>query len=341
MLVKKEEISSPLPIYTKEDFLNYGNRLHINIIIDIIVNGFAAYIVLKHSTKTMGIYKYYILSTIVCAFLLDFHLTVIYGPLALIPTPVTCSAGVVARNFNAFWGNAIQWATIQSLFAITGGSIMCGFFYQWASLQGNVEFFHSIKGVIILISASILYPLPSITLFFISYDHEGSKVYVKEEYPQFYDLYISVPCSATKTNLLGASQFLAIIVEVLAIFIVGIIIARKIGKKIDSMKHMLSPSTLKARKQLLISLACQAIIPSGLLVAPVIMLFVGILLEIAQLNVMSQLIVPMIAFHSTANALSIIYVITPYRKAVIRGFKTIVGIKSETKTIIINSTVIL
>ena len=100
-------------IFTLQEYLAYGDRLHANTAIDMVVNSVAAYIVLKHSTKAMGIYKYYILSTIVCAFLLDFHSTFIFGPFLMLPSLIMCGSGLVTRHLDYIWGQIVQYVSFR------------------------------------------------------------------------------------------------------------------------------------------------------------------------------------------------------------------------------------
>ena len=97
--------------YTVKDLHEYGDRLHYITILDIIVNGIACYIVLKHSTKAMGIYKYYILSTIVFAFLQDFNITFIFGPYLILPTSIMCSTGIITRNMDWIYGRIVPYVS--------------------------------------------------------------------------------------------------------------------------------------------------------------------------------------------------------------------------------------
>ena len=98
-------------IFTREKYLAHGDRLHANTAIDLVVNSVTAYVILKHSTNAMGIYKYYILSTLTCSFLMDFHTTFIYGPFILLPSPVMCGSGIVARHFGYLWGQLMQYVS--------------------------------------------------------------------------------------------------------------------------------------------------------------------------------------------------------------------------------------
>ena len=102
-------------IFTLSEYLAYGDRLHVNTAIDLAVNSVAAYVVLRHSTKAMGIYKYYILSTIATAFLMDFHSTFIFGPFIMLPTTIMCGSGFVARHLNFIWGQIFQYVSFSAL----------------------------------------------------------------------------------------------------------------------------------------------------------------------------------------------------------------------------------
>ena len=112
-----------LHIYTIEGFIAYGDRLHINSIIDIIINGVATFVVWNYSTKAMKTYKYYILLTIFCTFLMDFHVTFIYGPFLMLPSTIICGAGIFSRNMNSFWGSIFQFVSSKQLLKIAANKL--------------------------------------------------------------------------------------------------------------------------------------------------------------------------------------------------------------------------
>uniref|UniRef100_A0A914P9T9 Uncharacterized protein n=1 Tax=Panagrolaimus davidi TaxID=227884 RepID=A0A914P9T9_9BILA len=97
--------------YTLEAVGLFENRLFINTILTIIFNGLAVYLILKHSATVMGNYKCYILSTVIFAFLMDFHLSFIWGMFPLYPYPGVCPAGI-AKHFGQFWGGAVQYVRL-------------------------------------------------------------------------------------------------------------------------------------------------------------------------------------------------------------------------------------
>ena len=103
-------MASPSGKYSLEDLEAYGRRLNGNTALAVIINGFAAWIVLKYSTPIMGKYKYYILLTIGTTFVMDFHVTAIYGLYPLFPFPGSCGAGLF-RNFGFFWGEFIHYVS--------------------------------------------------------------------------------------------------------------------------------------------------------------------------------------------------------------------------------------
>ena len=107
-------------IYTLEDIDVYGRRLFINTGAAAALNALAAYLVLKHSTGAMGNLKYYILSTIIFGFLLDFQITFIFGPFPLFPRAIMCPAGI-ARYFGPFWGMTMQYVSFSGIVCVFFG----------------------------------------------------------------------------------------------------------------------------------------------------------------------------------------------------------------------------
>lgn len=114
------ENSTAKNFYTFQDIEDYGHRLHFNTALNAIINAFTAFIILKYSTKAMRFYKYYVLMTVIGAFILDFHTTTIFGIFTLFPTPIICAAGL-ARTWGWFWGMWVNWVS-SSLFSSSPGT---------------------------------------------------------------------------------------------------------------------------------------------------------------------------------------------------------------------------
>uniref|UniRef100_A0AC35FYF4 Uncharacterized protein n=1 Tax=Panagrolaimus sp. PS1159 TaxID=55785 RepID=A0AC35FYF4_9BILA len=87
-----------------------GNRLRWNSALNIPINGLAAFIILKYSTPAMGMYKYFILATVLSAFIMDFHSSFIYGFFDIIPTPISCPTGIT-KNLGWFWGTTVNFVS--------------------------------------------------------------------------------------------------------------------------------------------------------------------------------------------------------------------------------------
>ena len=101
-------------IYTETDLKLLRNILHFTTIIDVIINGLAIYIVKKYSTPVMKIYKWFIILTIVCAFLVDFHLSFIFGPMVMLPSPILCGVGVFFRYFDYYGTHTILYVNFEN-----------------------------------------------------------------------------------------------------------------------------------------------------------------------------------------------------------------------------------
>ena len=93
-----------------EDLTAYSARLHVNTILTVITNGLAIFLILKHSTKAMGRYRFYILFTCITALIMDLHLTVVYSPFPLFPLPAFCGTGIM-QGFGWFWGASIHYVS--------------------------------------------------------------------------------------------------------------------------------------------------------------------------------------------------------------------------------------
>ena len=271
-------------IFTLDEYLAYGDRLHANTAIDFAVNSVAAYVVLRHSTKAMGIYKYYILSTIAAAFLMDFHSTFIFGPFLTLPSTVMCGSGVVARHLDYLWGQVLQYALMSIFISCVGWSITYCLFYQYFQLRGNTDFFHSPWGITLLIILPIVYPFPSLAFVYFSLDYSKSLNHVKQNFPRIYPLFIQAPCYTVLMDEGGREHYTGLVIQILFVATVALIVALKIHRKLLDMKHLISESTMRAKKQFLYSLVLQLTIPMLFILIPVTAALIICLLDLENLS---------------------------------------------------------
>lgn len=98
-------------VYSFSDFEAASNRYHINSFITISTNALALYLIIFHSPKQFGLYKYYLLTMVLCAFVFDFHFSFISAPVFLFPYSGFCLTGIFSRH----WGLTVQAVDFVSL----------------------------------------------------------------------------------------------------------------------------------------------------------------------------------------------------------------------------------
>uniref|UniRef100_A0A914Q0E4 Uncharacterized protein n=1 Tax=Panagrolaimus davidi TaxID=227884 RepID=A0A914Q0E4_9BILA len=128
----------------------------------------------------------------------------------------------------------------------------------------------------------------------------------------------------------GKEYYCVLGIQIVFAAVIAFFIAFKIHKKLFEMKNVLSAATLKSRKQFLILLILQLIVPSLFIVVPLLALLVSVLFDLKIMNALSNFMIPIMAFHSPANALTIIFVIPPYRQTLIRWIHKLMCIKHAT-----------
>uniref|UniRef100_A0A914Z8S7 G-protein coupled receptors family 1 profile domain-containing protein n=1 Tax=Panagrolaimus superbus TaxID=310955 RepID=A0A914Z8S7_9BILA len=100
-----------------------------------------------------------------------------------------------------------------------------------------------------------------------------------------------------------------------------VILRYKINQKLMKYKLSMSHRSYKARKQLLMALIIQMIVPLIFIVIPVGGLYICIILEIPDIEDLSQWVLQFFGLHSCGNAITIITMIKPYRQAIKNAFK--------------------
>uniref|UniRef100_A0A7E4VIE0 G protein-coupled receptor n=1 Tax=Panagrellus redivivus TaxID=6233 RepID=A0A7E4VIE0_PANRE len=269
---------------TQDDFIPYSNFMHINTFLVSSIGAFTFYLILFHSTKEMSYYKYYMLSFTFSAIIFDLHVSFIFSPLPIFPLPALCCTSVFF--INSTWRQEIVNFVIMHFFlSYLGISILIILLYRYQSLKGNLSFFHSKRGVIILALWIILYPLPSvISLYFALGGEEETLAYVKANYPETYDLYANHACY-TLINPVGMTVYATTAAcEILFVCIVGPYGVFKVYRLLYEKKIKFSAKTYELHRQLIHSLVVLAVVHAFFLAVPTITAFIMIINSFGNLR---------------------------------------------------------
>uniref|UniRef100_A0A7E4VKW2 G protein-coupled receptor n=1 Tax=Panagrellus redivivus TaxID=6233 RepID=A0A7E4VKW2_PANRE len=281
----------------------------------------------------MGHYKYYIFNFQLAATLFDLHISFVYSPLPLLPVPAICSTSLFFLNSTWHFEHA-NFILLHFTLSYCGWSIFYGLVYRYCALNGNLDFFHSTKGVICLVTYTTVYPVPSlVALFMAQLSREDFMKYIGEVHPNEYDLIDAHCCHGLSSPkgmmvyiwIAGAQIFFACLCNMVVMF--------KINGLLKHQKNHFTDRTFMLHRQLVHGLWVQAILPSMFLVMPTLGGFAIFLIEIRDMKGMnlkpilegdtihSSLVACIAVFnilclHSAILGLSSILMTTPYRQGV-------------------------
>ncbi|KAE9548644.1 hypothetical protein FO519_008146 [Halicephalobus sp. NKZ332] len=264
----------------------YYFRLQFNTVTNLTVNIICIYLILNHSTKAMGNYKYYILFNVASTMVMDFHISGFFGLLVLLPFPITCSTGPL-RYTGHYQYNVLNYGVVIMSLSATGLSILIGFLYRYYSLRNKADIFHTKKAVGIIIVAVVIYPMPALIpiLFILRYDKDYANNFVFQKYPKFYDVYIHITCSAYYDDTLplfanySYTSYLS-----------------------------LSPIVYVIRSN------------TGGIRSYILYVFIFHRLKTKEVSVWAEILIHIFTLHATFNGLLIIFSIKPYREALKNWF---------------------
>lgn len=205
-------------------------------------------------------------------------------------------------------------------------------FYRYYSLVGKISFFQSKKIIIIFCAVILLYPLPSVAAALygkIPVQKEQVLRYVAEVTPQFLVLFKNGNCNTFITDFNAVLALGMAIFQISLCYAFGFFYGILIVRKLKTVEHAVSPTTYAVQKQLFIALCFQVLIPLIFLVLPIVLLLMSVLFYSQDYNSYSEIAVQLLALHGSANGISVIAFVRPYRDHFIGKIKDVLRIKPK------------
>ncbi|KAE9552074.1 hypothetical protein FO519_004700 [Halicephalobus sp. NKZ332] len=277
----------------------FSNRLHLNTVLNLVVNIPTIYFIVFHSSKAMGFYKYYLLYTVVTTLVMDLHQTFFYGIYFLLPSMV---------NYLIFNINI----------SVVGFGLLSLAGYRYFSLNGSFNFFEKKITLFGLFFVGIVYPIPTvITLVLASFDQNEKEItnLVKNQSPEFLSLTKLGICSSFKTAPLGYLYMGISGLQIGLVEFLGFFFTLRTVSVLKSLKGSLSKTTYSVQKQFLISMSLQILIPIFTLLMPISLVMFLAILNVRNSSFFSEIAVHIMTLHAPLNGLVILLSIKPYRDA--------------------------
>uniref|UniRef100_A0A7E4VKI3 G_PROTEIN_RECEP_F1_2 domain-containing protein n=1 Tax=Panagrellus redivivus TaxID=6233 RepID=A0A7E4VKI3_PANRE len=225
----------------------------------------------------MGYYKYYILNFQIAASVFDLHISFIYSPLPIFPAPAICCTSLFAVNANWVF-EYVNFIIMHFTLSYVGVSILIGLLYRYYALQGNLSFFHSKKGVILITLFIIVYPIPTVIALVASVTSpEETRYYIQTEYSFYYETFINYCCHAISDPVSMIIYAIFAAIQITFIGSCSVITMFRINHMMKEKKLKLTKKTYDLHKQLIYSLWVQAFLPTCFLALPTVTAFVMII----------------------------------------------------------------
>uniref|UniRef100_A0A7E4UNM2 G protein-coupled receptor n=1 Tax=Panagrellus redivivus TaxID=6233 RepID=A0A7E4UNM2_PANRE len=157
-------------------------------------------------------------------------------------------------------------------------SLFIGLLYRYWALKGNLWFFHSARGIAIIATGNLLYPIPVTIALIISVSStEQTHYYIKTKYPAYYDMFVNNCCHAISEPLKMIIYASVATLQMIIVAMGSIIVIYKINCLMTEKKANFTKKTYDLHRQLIYSLWVQAFLPTCFLFIPAI---IGVLMII-------------------------------------------------------------
>ncbi|KAK0405153.1 hypothetical protein QR680_017828 [Steinernema hermaphroditum] len=289
-------------------------------------NGLAVYLILKYSPKHLSGYKFVLLNICMWSIIVDMHVAFVYLPMPHLEIVGAYSTGL-AGNFSPLIGFSMLMLMVYFL----AGYLMSlgyGFVYRLLSVQNHpyLKTLNSRTGIAILVVFHVVPPAAICILPSTCYiPTEEYKAIVAERHPESLVLFEKRPLFGSafdKRPIILAVSI--IVVYILLWFLVVSYCLLAIVAHMSKSRLFMSARTYRFHLQLFRALAVQTFLPTVLLLAPIIGILLGFVLQLPFHNALIEVAEIMFGVHSSINCFAMIVLITPYRRAVLMVLNVVV-----------------
>uniref|UniRef100_A0A7E4URT9 G_PROTEIN_RECEP_F1_2 domain-containing protein n=1 Tax=Panagrellus redivivus TaxID=6233 RepID=A0A7E4URT9_PANRE len=308
---------------TSFDISANQNRMYVSFGVNLASFCGAVYLVLRHSPKDMGIYKYLLLNIIIWSFLMDTSLTLLWMPYVMMPAPAICTTGLL-RGFGVYGGSSLCFVIF--MFCFSGCNISCGIaqFFRFLAVRphGQIKIFRNTRFLFGVAMIYVFTPIPVILAYFYSmeYDYDGLQFFLTENFPFTRSIVLKVPCGGFIIDGHHYKYLVFFGTGLLCMLICMTSSVALLTSLLKSLKRQLKTSVAmkgaKQQRQLYMALLFQTLLPTLCLGLPYSLLVVESLINNDVLGYLSHLFLAVGSLHSFFNVTVLIFMIKPYKMAV-------------------------
>ncbi|KAE9555613.1 hypothetical protein FO519_001191 [Halicephalobus sp. NKZ332] len=281
----------------------------------------AIFMVLKHSPKNMGIYKYILLNIVLWSFAMDIIYTLLWMPLQIMPAPGICITGLLSP-LGQYNGNGA--CLLAFIMTYVGCNMSCchAQFYRVITAKGKSTMFFSYPWMIaITVLSHILPATPGIFayLYALELDDEALKDYFVKNFPNIRFIVENLPCGGfiidgnhEKWKIFFGTCFFCLS-GCLCLSAGMLTYILKTLKRV--LKNSVSMKSAQLQRQLILTLVVQSCLPSICLGLPYLMTVLASMVGGNTLSEISTLLVAVGSLHSFFHTIVLILMIQPYKLA--------------------------
>ncbi|KAI1693305.1 serpentine type 7TM GPCR chemoreceptor srh domain-containing protein [Ditylenchus destructor] len=247
-------------VISEESYGLYVNFMHVNSVMNTIMMALVLFLIICHTPTKMATYKWYLMNMALSCYALDLFNDLFFLPVTIFPIIGACTFGLLKPfNTNA---TVIGWSLMQYFLGWCAASQTYAVIYRTGSVYDKLHVLKRKASIFLFLSIQLSYSMPAVVATLLTFPgHEKSVEFIKENYPQMLDFFLTHSCTILGTEV---SKIIPYIITVMTL-ICGVVIVNMVAmtmaiRGLRAARGKMTQKTYRMHAQLTLSVVLQLLL---------------------------------------------------------------------------------